>query len=206
MKQKKGFYFRFGKRLFDVCAVILSIVITLPLICVVAFFVALTSKGPVFFAQERMGQNFSRFKLLKFRTMIVGADTIGSLVTKGSDPRITRMGSLLRKTKLDELPQLFNVLKGDMSIVGPRPEVEKYISPFRDKYKAVLSVRPGITDYATLKYRNEQEILNRYKDTEEGYIKEVLPAKIELYKKYLREMSFSTDLKIIFKTILALFS
>jgi lipopolysaccharide/colanic/teichoic acid biosynthesis glycosyltransferase len=126
---------------------------------------------------------------------------MGPLVTKGSDLRITKIGRFLRKSKLDELPQLFNVLKGDMSIVGPRPEVEKYAFLFKEKYKSVLSIRPGITDYATLEYRDEQEVLNQFADTEEGYIKEVLPAKIALYEKYLGEMSFATDLKIIVKTL-----
>jgi lipopolysaccharide/colanic/teichoic acid biosynthesis glycosyltransferase len=202
MAVSKYFYVRFGKRAFDACGVLASAVISVPLICIVAVCIALTSKGPVFFAQERMGRNFSRFKLLKFRTMVVDAATMGPLVTKGSDPRITKLGGFLRKSKLDELPQLFNVLKGDMSIVGPRPEVEKYVFLFRDKYESVLSIMPGITDYATLEYRDEQEVLNNYTDTEEGYIKEVLPAKIALYEKYLLEMSFTTDLKIIVKTIL----
>jgi lipopolysaccharide/colanic/teichoic acid biosynthesis glycosyltransferase len=204
MDAQVNLYACFGKRAFDMCAVFASMVISIPLICVIAICIALTGKGPIFFSQERMGKNFSRFKLFKFRTMVVDAASIGPLVTKGHDPRITRIGRFLRKSKLDELPQLFNVLKGDMSIVGPRPEVEKYVIPFRNKYESILSIRPGITDYATLEYRDEQEVLNHYKNTEEGYIKEVLPAKIELYEKYLCEMSFVTDLKIIFKTMLRL--
>lgn len=205
MNSKPTIYMRFGKRAFDICAVLASTVIIIPLICLIAIGIALTSKGPIFFSQERMGKNFSRFKLFKFRTMVVDAANMGPLVTKGSDPRITKVGSFLRKSKLDELPQLFNVLKGDMSIVGPRPEVEKYAVLFKGKYKSVLSIRPGITDYATLEYRNEQDVLNNYADTEEGYIKEVLPAKIALYEKYLLEMSFTTDLKIIVNTLTALF-
>jgi lipopolysaccharide/colanic/teichoic acid biosynthesis glycosyltransferase len=201
MPFKKTLYTRFGKRAFDVCGVLMSTIISIPLISIVAFCIALTSRGTVLFAQERMGKNFSRFKLLKFRTMVVGAAAMGPLVTKGTDPRITTIGRFLRKSKLDELPQLFNVLKGDMSIVGPRPEVEKYALLFRDKYESILSIRPGITDYATLEYRDEQEVLNQFSDTEEGYIKEVLPAKIALYEKYLREISFTTDLKIIAKTM-----
>jgi len=129
---------------------------------------------------------------------------MGPSVTKGCDPRITTIGKFLRKTKLDELPQLLNVLKGDISIVGPRPEVEKYVQLFKDEYKPILSIRPGITDYATLEYRDEQEILNHYTDTETGYIEEILPAKIKLYEKYLGEISLMTDLKIIFKTLLRL--
>ena len=206
MESTKNFYTRFGKRAFDVCAVLMSAVVSLPLISIVALGIALTSRGPVFFAQERMGRNFSRFKLLKFRTMLVGAAAMGPLVTKGSDPRITTVGRFLRKTKLDELPQLLNVLKGDMSIVGPRPEVEKYAMLFKDKYESVLSIRPGITDFATIEYRDEQEVLNQFADTEEGYIKEVLPAKIALYEKYLRKLSFTTDLNIIVKTIKSILS
>jgi lipopolysaccharide/colanic/teichoic acid biosynthesis glycosyltransferase len=206
MAVSKYFYARFGKRAFDVCAVLASTFIIIPLICIVSICIALTSRGPVFFAQERMGKNFSRFKLLKFRTMVVDAAAMGPLVTKGSDARITKVGKFLRKNKLDELPQLFNVLNGDMSIVGPRPEVEKYAVLFWEKYKSVLSIRPGITDFAALEYTDEQEVLNHYTDTEEGYIKEVLPAKIALYEKYLLKMSFTTDLKIIAKTMLRLLS
>ena len=206
MAVSKYSYARFGKRGFDVCAVILSMFVTLPLICVVALCIALTSKGPIFFAQERMGRNFSQFKLLKFRTMVVGAAGMGPLVTKGNDPRITTIGRFLRKTKLDELPQLLNVLKGDMSIVGPRPEVEKYVQLFKDEYEPILSIRPGITDYATLEYRDEQKILNDYTDTEKVYVEKVLPAKIKLYEKYLRGISLTADLEIIFKTLWRLFS
>lgn len=173
----------------------------MPFILMVAFIINLYDTGPVFFFQERMGKDFKKFKLFKFRTMAVNADTIGEAVTKGEDPRITRIGRFLRHYKLDELPQLINVLKGDMSLVGPRPEVEKYVMLFQKNYKNILSIKPGITDYAALEYRNEEEILNKYEDVNEGYIKEVLPAKLVLYDKYLREMSFTTDLQIIFKTL-----
>jgi lipopolysaccharide/colanic/teichoic acid biosynthesis glycosyltransferase len=166
-----------------------------------AIFIKLNDNGPVFFAQERMGKGFEKFKLLKFRTMIVNADKKGEAITKGEDPRITGIGKFLRHYKLDELPQLINVLKGEMSMVGPRPEVEKYVAVFKDQYQQILTIKPGITDYATLQFRNEEEILNEYEDTHEGYMKGVLPAKIELYLKYLNEMNFVTDLKIIFKTL-----
>lgn len=205
INRKKTFYAHFGKRAFDICVVLAGLGLTMPIMCVVAVFIALSRTGPVFFSQERMGRNFTRFKLFKFRTMVVGAQAMGPAVTKGSDPRITRFGSFLRKSKLDELPQLFNVLRGDMSIVGPRPEVEKYAVLFRDKYELILSIRPGITDYATIKYRDEQGVLDKYDDTEKGYINDVLPSKIELYEKYLREMSFTTDLKIIIATAKRLF-
>lgn len=196
----KNFYRRFGKRCLDVCLVLMAIAVSTPLFCIVAACIAFSRTGPVFFAQERMGRDFKRFKLFKFRTMVVNAPAMGPQVTKGADPRITKIGRFLRNTKLDELPQLFNVLKGDMSIVGPRPEVAKYAVLFRDKYEQILSIRPGITDYATIEYRDEQDILNKYEDTEKGYINDVLPSKIALYEKYLREMSFITDLKIITAT------
>jgi len=206
MAKKTSLYLRFGKRAFDIIGILLVILFNIPQFCIVAVCVALTSKGPIFFTQERIGKNFSRFKLIKFRTMVVDAQAKGPLVTRDNDPRITKIGAFLRKTKLDELPQLFNVLKGDMSIVGPRPEVEKYTALFKDKYESILSIRPGITDYATIEYRDEEKTLSTYSDTEDGYIKEVLPAKIALYEKYLREMSFATDWKIIFMTVKRLFS
>jgi len=196
----------FGKRALDICAVLLFIAISIPFLIITTGIILLCDSPPVFFLQERMGLNFSRFKLYKFRTMVVGAHAMGPSVTKGADQRITKTGSFLRKKRLDEAPQLFNVLKGDMSLVGPRPEVEKYVMLFRDDYTAILSIKPGITDPAILEYNNEQETLNKYEDAEEGYIKEVLPAKILLYKKYLSEISLATDLKIIIKTIKQLFT
>jgi lipopolysaccharide/colanic/teichoic acid biosynthesis glycosyltransferase len=194
-------YARFGKRLFDVSAASAGLGILAPVLLVLAACVKLSDGGPVFFAQERMGRNFKKFRLFKFRTMVVGAEKIGHAVTKGGDPRITKIGAFLRHYKLDELPQLFNVLKGDMSIVGPRPEVEKYVRAFEDEYTEILTIRPGITDYATLLYRNEEEILNRFEDAHAGYLAEVLPAKIALYRQYLKDMSFVTDLRIIFMTL-----
>jgi lipopolysaccharide/colanic/teichoic acid biosynthesis glycosyltransferase len=194
-------YQQFGKRFFDFCSSLIGLIILSPVMLMTAIFIKLNDNGPVFFAQERMGKGFEKFKLLKFRTMIVNADKTGEAITKGEDPRITGIGKFLRYDKLDELPQLINVLKGEMSMVGPRPEVEKYVAVFKDQYQQILTIKPGITDYATLQFRNEEEILNEYEDTHEGYMKGVLPAKIELYLKYLNEMNFVTDLKIIFKTL-----
>jgi lipopolysaccharide/colanic/teichoic acid biosynthesis glycosyltransferase len=194
-------YQQFGKRFFDFCSSLIGLIILSPVMLMTAIFIKLNDNGPVFFAQERMGKGFEKFKLLKFRTMIVNADKKGEAITKGEDPRITGIGKFLRHYKLDELPQLINVLKGEMSMVGPRPEVEKYVAVFKDQYQQILTIKPGITDYATLQFRNEEEILNEYEDTHEGYMKGVLPAKIELYLKYLNEMNFVTDLKIIFKTL-----
>jgi len=196
-----NFYTKYGKRIFDVTASIIGLIVLLPLFIIIAILIKLNDKGPIFYKQKRIGQNFKPFELLKFRTMVVNADKIGPAVTKDGDPRITKIGKFLRKTKLDELPQLWNVIRGDMSIVGPRPEVEKYIQYYKDDYKEILKVRPGITDYATIKFRNEEEILSKYDDTESAYIKYVLPEKIKLYKTYIKEISFFTDLKIIFWTL-----
>ena len=200
-----NFYTRFGKRAFDVCAATAAIVLTLPLMSIVTLCIAVSDRGPILFLQKRMGINFSQFNLYKFRTMVVGAHRMGPSVTKGTDQRITKTGRLLRKSRLDELPQLFNVLKGEMSIVGPRPEIEKYVMLFKNEYTSILSIKPGITDPAILEYTDEQKTLNNYEDAEQGYINEVLPAKIVLYKKYLDEIRFATDLKIILKTMKNLF-
>ena len=133
--------------------------------------------------------------------MIVDASQKGLSITAGDDPRITKIGKLLRKTKIDELPQLINVLKGDMSIIGPRPEVLKYVNMFRDAYKEILKIKPGITDFATIEFRDEESVLKKYSNPEDGYIKEVLPRKIELYKKYIKQMGLFTDIKLIFLTL-----
>jgi len=189
------------KNVLDFIAALLGVLVLFPLLLLIAVSIKASDGGGVLFMQERIGKNFKRFKLFKFRTMVVNAPAMGEAVTKGEDPRITKTGKFLRRYKLDELPQLFNVLKGDMSLVGPRPEVEKYVALFKKQYERILTIRPGITDYAALEYRDEEEILNKYEDTNGGYISEVLPAKIKLYEKYLQEMSFTTDLKIIFKTL-----
>ncbi|MCX8084290.1 MAG: sugar transferase [Calditerrivibrio sp.] len=196
-----SFYKKHGKRLFDIIFSMFALVVLSPLFLVITLLIKMDSKGPVFYKQDRVGKDFKKFKLFKFRTMIQDADKVGPLVTAERDPRITKVGAFLRKWKLDELPQFFNVLIGDMSIVGPRPEVEKYVTLFIDEYKAILSIKPGITDYATLQYRNEEEIMAKYDDVEKGYIEEVLPKKIELYRVYIDDFSFITDLKIVFKTI-----
>ena len=148
-----------------------------------------------------MGVNFKPFLLYKFRSMVADAPQKGLAITTGGDPRITKVGRFLRKTKIDELPQLINVLKGDMSIVGPRPEVAKYVEMFREDYQEILKVKPGITDYATIEFRDEEGVLKKYRDTEDGYIHEVLPLKIQLYKRYLKDKSFLTDMKLIFLTL-----
>lgn len=188
------------KRLFDIILSFLGLAALLPLFFVVALLIKLDSRGPVFFSHERIGRNFVPFSLYKFRTMTADAPSRGPAITAAGDSRITRTGRLLRKSKLDELPQLINVLMGDMSLVGPRPEVRKYVDLFQEDYQDILFVRPGITDYAAIEFRDEEEILRGYVDPEEGYIKEVLPAKIQLYKKYLANCGLGTDIKLIIKT------
>jgi len=192
------------KRGFDVLASLTGLVLLSPVLAVVALAIKLTSPGPVFFRQERVGRGFRRFEILKFRTMVPDAPKLGGQLTAGEDPRITRVGRLLRKIKLDELPQLINVLKGDMSFVGPRPEVPRYVEIFRDDYRELLTVRPGITDLASLKYRDESEVLGRSSDPETTYVEQVLPEKIALGKQYLRRSSLWFDVGLIFKTLFRL--
>lgn len=192
------------KRGFDVLASLAGLVLLSPVLAVVALAIKLTSPGPVFFRQERVGRGFRRFEILKFRTMVPDAPKLGGQLTAGEDPRITRVGRLLRKIKLDELPQLINVVKGDMSFVGPRPEVPRYVEIFRDDYRELLTVRPGITDLASLKYRDESEVLGRSSDPETTYVEQVLPEKIALGKQYLRRSSLWFDVGLIFKTLFRL--
>lgn len=188
-----------AKRTFDVLAAAGGLAVLGPLLLLCAVAVKVTSPGPVLFRQERMGVGFRPFRLLKFRSMTHGAR--GAQVTSAGDARITPVGRILRKTKLDELPQLVNVLVGEMSLVGPRPEVRRYVEAFRDDYARILAVRPGITDFAAIEYRDEERILAASADPERAYLDEVLPAKIRLYNKYLERRSFLTDLTLIFRTL-----
>jgi lipopolysaccharide/colanic/teichoic acid biosynthesis glycosyltransferase len=189
------------KRLFDIILAASLLVALSPIFLLAAVLVRLTSPGPVFFRQERIGRNFRPFRILKFRSMVANAAARGSLVTFGADPRITPIGSVLRATKIDELPQLVNVLFGDMSLVGPRPEVRKYVEMFREDFAEILRVRPGITDPASIKYRNEAEILGRAGDPEREYVERILPEKIRLAKEYARTSSLWLDFIILLKTI-----
>lgn len=192
-----------AKRTFDVVASALGLLVLSPALAACAIAVKATSPGPILFRQERMGRAFRPFNLIKFRSMTTGA--AGAQVTSAGDRRITPVGRVLRKYKLDELPQLLNVLRGDMSLVGPRPEVRRYVEAFRADYARVLEVRPGITDFAAIEYRDEEEVLARSEDPERAYVDEVLPAKIRLYFKYLEARSFMTDLSLIFRTLGAIF-
>ncbi|MDG6006649.1 sugar transferase [Candidatus Brocadia sapporoensis] len=189
------------KRLFDLVFSVIGLIVCLPLFVLIAFLIKCNSRGPVFFIQKRVGKGFRLFKLYKFRTMITDASQKGLQVTAVGDPRITKVGRFLRKTKIDELPQLINVFKGDMSLVGPRPEVPKYVEIFRDDYQDILKIKPGITDYATIEFRDEEGVLEKFEDPEDGYIREVLPIKIKLYKKYLEDSGFFTDVKLIVLTL-----
>lgn len=188
------------KRLLDVVGAAVGLVVTSPLFLVAALAVRLESRGPVIFRQERVGRYGESFEILKFRTMRVGVS--GTQVTSGRDPRITRSGRWLRSTKLDELPQLLNVVRGEMSLVGPRPEVPKYVAEWpEDARHLVLSVRPGITDPASIEFRREAEVLAEADDPERHYVDVILPRKVSLYCDYVRTRSFSGDLRVIGDTL-----
>jgi lipopolysaccharide/colanic/teichoic acid biosynthesis glycosyltransferase len=189
------------KRLFDIVLSLSGLLLLLPVFAIISLLVFFGSKGGIFYGQNRVGKNNEDFKLFKFRTMHTGADKKGLLTVGGRDPRITGIGYYLRKYKLDELPQLLNVLFGSMSLVGPRPEVRKYVELYTEEQKKVLLVKPGITDYASLEYFSENELLARSQDPEQTYIHEVMPAKLALNKKYISEAGLATDLRIIFRTL-----
>ena len=190
-----------AKRLFDIIFSITGIIILSPFLLLISIVIILTSAGGAFYRQVRVGKNSKEFKLIKFRTMRAGADKSGQLTVGMRDSRITVIGYYLRKYKLDELPQLFNVFIGDMSFVGPRPEVPRYVALYDAEQKTVLIVKPGITDYASIVYSEENELLAKAENPEELYITKVMPAKLKLNLRYINEMSLATDLKIILKTI-----
>lgn len=192
------------KRLLDIVIAGFGLLLLSPLLAILALLVKCSSPGAVFFRQERVGKGFRPFGLLKFRTMVQDAPSLGGPITVGDDPRITKIGKVLRATKLDELPQLLNVLTGDMSLVGPRPEVGRYVEMFRDDYNVILQVRPGITDLASIKYRNEAAVLGNAADPETEYARRVLPEKIRLAKEYVRRQSLLLDLTIIVRTLFCL--
>jgi len=189
------------KRLFDIVFSLIGIALLSPLIILIALLVGLSSKGGVFFVQSWVGKNNKDFKLFKFRTMHTGADKKGLLTVGGRDPRVTGVGYYLRKYKLDELPQLFNVLFGSMSFVGPRPEVRKYVALYNDEQRRVLNIKPGITDYASLEYFSENDLLAKSANPEQTYIQEIMPAKLALNSKYIAEQGLLTDLRIILRTL-----
>ena len=188
-------------RFFDFLFTILGLIILSPLFLIVAIWIKLDSNGPVFYKQTRVGRNNKDFKLLKFRSMVTDADKKGLITVGGRDPRVTRSGYFIRKYKLDELPQLINVLKNDMSLVGPRPEVRKYVDLYNEIQRMVLSVKPGITDYASIEYIDENEILGKAENPEKVYIEQIMPEKIKYNMKYIQNRSVKEYFKIIFLTI-----
>lgn len=192
------------KRAMDIVISAAALLVLWPVFALIALAIVVDDPGPVFYRQVRVGRGGKPFRIFKFRTMVVDADKKGLSITVGRDSRITRVGAFLRKTKLDELAQLLNVLRGEMSFVGPRPEVPRYVDLYTPYQRQVLLVRPGITDYASIAYRNENELLAGAKDPERMYIETVMPAKIELNMKYLREISPLADIRLILQTILAI--
>lgn len=189
------------KRAFDIIACMTAGLVLSPLCLCIGLAIACGSKGGAFYRQIRVGRNGKEFKLLKFRTMRQDADKTGGLITIGEDHRVTRVGKFLRKYKLDELPQFLNIIKGDMSIVGPRPEVPKYVALYDERQRHVLSVRPGLTDYASIEYISESELLAQSPDPDKTYIEEIMPAKLELNLKYIENQSITEDLRLILKTL-----
>lgn len=192
------------KRFLDIVFSLLVLAVGLPFGLVIALLIALDSKGSVIYRQSRVGRNNVDFLLYKFRTMCVEADHVSLITVGADDARITRVGTFLRKFKIDEFPQFLNILKGEMSIVGPRPEVRKYVDLYTPEQMRVLSVRPGLTDYASIRYVNENELLATSADPEQTYIQEIMPDKLNLSLKYIDEQSFRTDCKIILETLKAI--
>lgn len=190
-----------GKRLFDIFFSLIGLLVLFIPFIIISIIIVLDSRGGIFYKQTRVGKDGIDFSLLKFRSMATGSDKSGLLTVGGRDSRITKIGYSLRKYKIDELPQLINVLAGDMSLVGPRPEVRKYVELYNLEQKKVLSVKPGITDYASIEYSNENELLGKAENPEEVYINEIMPAKLKLNLKYIEEQGLGTDFKIIFRTI-----
>ncbi len=193
--------YRFSKRCFDIFFSLLGILCLLLVFLFVAIAIKCSSKGPVLFKQERVGKNGKHFKIWKFRSMVVDAEAKGRQITTDGDNRITKVGKFIRKTKIDELPQLFNVLSGKMSFVGPRPEVPRYVELYTEEQRKVLSVKPGITDLASIEFRNENDMLKEAEDPDKKYIEEIMPAKLELNLKYIEKAGFFYDIGLIFKTI-----
>jgi lipopolysaccharide/colanic/teichoic acid biosynthesis glycosyltransferase len=190
-----------AKRIFDFFFSLAGLIILAPLFIIISLWIKIDSQGSVVFCQDRVGKLGKEFKIFKFRTMVENAESLGKQITVSGDSRITTCGSFLRKYKLDELPQLFNVLRGEMSLVGPRPEVPKYVRLYTSEQRQVLSVLPGITDLASIKFRNENEILAQAFDPEKVYIEQIMPNKLELNQAYIRQSSFFFDLYLILETL-----
>lgn len=194
------------KRIFDIVASGIGLILLSPLFVILAIWIKCDSIGPVFYKQVRVGRNNMDFQLFKFRSMRVGSDKKGLITVGGHDPRITRSGYYIRKYKLDEFPQLINVFKGDMSWVGPRPEVRKYVDMYTEEQMHVLDVRPGITDLASIRYRNENELLERVNDPDKYYVEVIMPDKLRINLEYVARHSFTFDIRLIFQTFRAIVS
>lgn len=188
------------KRIFDITVSSIILIFFLPIGIVLSFWILFESKGGIFYKQERIGRFEKPFYVLKFRSMRRDSDKLGTLTVGMKDPRITRSGYFIRKYKLDEFPQFINVLKGEMSIVGPRPEVKEFVDLYTDEQRKILNVKPGITDYASIMYFNENELLGKSENPRQTYIDVIMPAKIELNKKYLNDPSLKHDISIMWKT------
>ena len=194
-------YENFGKRLFDIVFSFCGLTLLSPFFVIMALLIKIGSPGPIFFFQERMGKGGDNFKLIKFRSMHINPAQEKKGFNPGDDARVTRLGKFIRRAKIDELPELINIFKGEMSIIGPRPEVSRYVEIYPDKFNKILSVRPGLSDFASIKYRDEEKILSNQSDPERFYIETILPDKLRLAQKYINAISFQTDIKIIFKTL-----
>lgn len=195
----------FLKRIFDIIAALMMLLLLLPIILIVSVLIRLDSEGPIFFKQVRVTQYGKKFKILKFRTMVVNAESIGSQVTLMNDARITKVGARLRKYRIDEIPQLINIFKGEMSFVGTRPEVVKYIEAYTDEMKATLLLRAGLTSEASIKYKDEEEIMTGAEDADRVYIEKVLPEKMKINLRSMENFGFLAELGIMVRTVLAVF-
>lgn len=190
----------FVKRIIDIIVSSVFILILLPIFIIESLLILFADGRPVFFLQERVGKNWKLFKIFKYRTMYKGSEHSGDTISTANDSRVIKYGHFLRKWKLDEIPQFFNVLIGNMSIVGSRPEVYKYVNMFRADFDSILTLKPGITDYASIEFRNEESILENEPDKEAAFVNNIIPGRIRLYKKYLNDTSFFVDIKIMIKT------
>ena len=188
------------KRIFDIVASGFGLLVMSPVFLILAIWIKLDSKGPVFYRQVRVGRKNRDFRIFKFRSMRVGADKMGLITVGGHDPRVTRSGYFIRKYKLDEFPQLINVFIGDMSLVGPRPEVRKYVDLYTSEQMQVLDVRPGVTSLASIRYRNENELLENVEDSDQYYINVVMQDKLAIDLEYIRNVSFGYDIRLVFQT------
>ena len=188
------------KRIFDIVASGFGLLVMSPVFLILAIWIKLDSKGPVFYRQVRVGRKNRDFRIFKFRSMRVGADKMGLITVGGHDPRVTRSGYFIRKYKLDEFPQLINVFIGDMSLVGPRPEVRKYVDLYTSEQMQVFDVRPGVTSLASIRYRNENELLEKVEDSDQYYINVVMQDKLAIDLEYIRNVSFGYDIRLVFQT------